>query len=333
MADSETAPLRLDPRIAAMMEIAAELRDLPSPDFKARLRERLVQNRATGGKALMSEQDIIERLRELKTEPRMQVYDLRAALADLPDSTMRFLTTLNQHIVIVSRGSRPSHWERHWGGDEMLYAIDGAADVELLTPRGRAVRTLEAGSLFICPEGIWHRIVTRPSLEALYITPEGTDSSAAKDPRRSAAPESKQRPRRTRTNAQMLVHPLRAMLPELKELAITDETTGEEADAAVRTITDLNQLSLGMMRYSGQTPWERHGADELLLPLEGEVDLTVRTERGREYRTLRAGEVFVCPQGLWHRQFAKRAVAILYGTEVKTSQVSFAEDPLSEARS
>lgn len=46
--------------------------------------------------------------------------------------------------------------------------------------------------------------------------------------------------------------------------------------------------------------------------------------------TARAGSVFVCPQGLWHRQYAPTGATVLYGTPVETSEISFAVDPRQE---
>jgi quercetin dioxygenase-like cupin family protein len=47
--------------------------------------------------------------------------------------------------------------------------------------------------------------------------------------------------------------------------------------------------------------------------------------------TLRAGSVFVVPQGLWHRQVARAAVTLLTATPTPTD-ISTADDPRSEPR-
>jgi len=121
---------------------------------------------------------------------------------------------------------------------------------------------------------------------------------------------------------------LRGLLAALPTLAITAETTAAEADAAVRSIGWMNERLLGVMRFSGQTPWERHpDGDEMLQVLDGEVEITVLTATGSERVTARAGSLFICPQGLWHRQFAAAPVTILYATPVETSEVSFEDDP------
>lgn len=78
---------------------------------------------------------------------------------------------------------------------------------------------------------------------------------------------------------------------------------------------------------------ERHpDGDELLQVLEGEVDVTVLTEEGEPVRaTVAAGSVFVVPRGLWHRQLAQSAAALLFATPAETTQHSWAEDPRREA--
>ena len=106
----------------------------------------------------------------------------------------------------------------------------------------------------------------------------------------------------------------------MPHLNITSDTTGEDADAAVRNVAKIGNLTLGVMSYTGQTPWERHpDGDELLLALDGEVEVTALTDDGPVTRKLRAGEAFVCPQGLWHRQFAEKSVSMLYGRRSGTA--------------
>src|SRR5208337_239605 len=176
-------------------------------------------------------------------------------------------------------GNRRTHWERHFGGDEMIYVMDGETDVVTLTDGGPMKSTIHAGSVFVCTEG-----------------------SDAKDPRPKNERVAR-RPVRRGTAAKLQEHDLRAALREVPHLNITAETTEAKADAAVRHIAKIGNLTIGVMSYTGLTPWERHpDGDELLLALDGELDLTVLTDNGSVTRKLSAGEAFVCPQGLWHRQ-------------------------------
>jgi PhnB protein len=331
------APLPVsDPRLDAILRIAGELRDLPRAEFRDRLKADLVaqsQELETAAaalparsKPLVTNEDIEARLAELEHQPDFIVHDVNAALSDLPSMTMRFLDTMNEHVVVVSRGERRTNWERHLGSDEMIYVTEGEADIMTLTDGGPVQSTLHAGSLFVCPEGLWHRITPLPSVSALYLTPSNTESSTARDPRPKADRVAR-RPVRRSTVAKLQEHDLGAALREVPHLTITDATTGADADAAVNHVAKVGKLSMGVMSYTGQTPWERHGADELLLALDGELEITVLTDQGPVKRMLRAGEAFVCPQGLWHRQYAEKSVSMLYGTAIETSEISMADDP------
>lgn len=326
-----------DPRLAAILRIAGELRDLPRADFRDRLKADLAAQSKelesappVGGKVLITHQDIEERLKELAEQPKFIVHDVRAALSDLPDMSMRFLDSMNDHTLIVSRGNRRTHWERHFGADEMIYVMDGETDIVTLTDGGPVESTIHAGSLFVCPEGLWHRLTPRPFVSAVYLTPSRTEGSDAKDPRPKSERVAR-RPVRRATAAKLQEHDLHAALREVPHLNITADTTGEDADAAVRNVAKIGNLTLGVMSYTGQTPWERHpDGDELLLALDGEVEVTTLTDDGPVTRKVRVGEAFVCPQGLWHRQFAEKSVSMLYGTPIDTSEISMADDPRGE---
>ena len=323
-----------DPRLAAILRIAGELRDLPRAEFRNRLKADLAAQSKelqaaapAGGKPLITHQDIEERLKQLAEQPKFIVHDVRAALSDLPDMSMRFLDSMNNHLLVASRGDKRTHWERHLGSDEMIYVMDGETDIVTLTDGGPVESTIHAGSLFVCPEGMWHRLTPRPFVSAFYLTPSNTEGSDAKDPRPKSERVAK-RPVRRGTAAKLREHDLRAALREVPHLNITADTTGEDADAAVRNVAKIGNLTFGVMSYTGLTPWERHpDGDELLLALDGEVEVTLLTDDGPVTRKLRAGEAFVCPQGLWHRQNAERSVSMLYGTPIDTSEISVADDP------
>jgi mannose-6-phosphate isomerase-like protein (cupin superfamily) len=155
-----------------------------------------------------------------------------------------------------------------------------------------------------------------------FATPgEGTIGSDAKVPPPNPAAAK-------RGKVELVAHDLHRALSGLPELAISAQTTEEEADAATRSLTTLGPCTLGVMRYSGLTPWERHpDGDELLHVLEGAVDVTVLADDGPRQVSLHAGSVFVCPKGLWHRQLPRPSVTMLYGTPTKHGEASCADDP------
>src|SRR2546428_6816349 len=167
MAEPRAPCPRMNPRLAALLRIAADLHDLPSGAFKARLRAELRSEVREGGappsagRPLVTEEDIRARLEELADEPGMVAHDLRAALGDLPEMTMRFLASLNRCTLGVTRFSEPSHWERHPAGDELLHVLEVEPDLVTLTDGGPGRPTVRAGSIFICPRGPWHQLLPR----------------------------------------------------------------------------------------------------------------------------------------------------------------------------
>ncbi len=121
------------------------------------------------------------------------------------------------------------------------------------------------------------------------------------------------------------VHPLSAALAGLAELRISEATTEEDAMASMRPLAEWNGCTVGVVRFSGETPWERHGEDELLHILEGEVAITILRPDARVVGTARAGSVVLVPRGCWHRQYARSTAALLFVTG--TTDVSTAVDP------
>jgi quercetin dioxygenase-like cupin family protein len=326
----------VDPRIAELLRVAADLRDLPSQRFKARLEAELLSearsassSSSSAGQPLVTADDIGVRLAELAERPKLVAHDLRAALDQLPEMSMRFFAPLNQATLGVSRFAKDSHWERHPAGDELLHILEGEAEVVTFTADGLVHSRVNAGSLFICPQGLWHRVRALTPVSMLFATPgEGTEHSRAKSPPTKRGPVHDRAGRRSRHRPSLVSHDLQAALRDLPELTITASTTAEEADAAVRPLANVDPCLFGVMRYSGLTPWERHPAgDELLHVLDGEVEVTVLTDDGRVDVNVPSGSIFVCPRGLWHRQLPRPSVTILFGTPSETTEVSFAADP------
>ncbi len=325
MTNRDSPPPRVSAPIRAMLEIAAELRDHPRDSFKARLRSQLLgeSGLSEGGKALITMKDIEQRLAEMEAEPKMVPHNVAAAMRDLPEMSMRFIAPMGDYILIVSGGSRPSHWERH-AGDELLYMLEGSTDIKIATNDEIKTTRLDTGSVFVCPQGYWHKLIPHGRMNAIYATPKNTEGSNAKNPPRP------DKGLRKLSRKALTPIDLNATIGKLKELKITDATTSEEANNASRNIAEMGERTLGVMRFSGLTPWERHGSDELLYALDGALDVTVLTDSGPVYRRVNAGSFFVCPENLWHRQRAEDSVTILYGTPTKTSEHSFAEDPRNQ---
>src|SRR5262245_31827445 len=179
----------VDSRLAALLRIAGGLRDLPSTAFKARLKAELLAaaEREAGavpvpphyGKVLVTVEDYIARIAEFAEQPPLLPYDLNTAFSGLSDRGVRFLTPLNECAIGVSRYRGEPHWERHLGGDELLHILDGEADVITLTEEGPMRSHLRPGSLFVCPRGLWHRVMPRSNLSMFFATPTATEAMAA----------------------------------------------------------------------------------------------------------------------------------------------------------
>ncbi len=69
---------------------------------------------SAGGKPLFTHQDIEERLKEIDEQSKFIVHDVRAALSDLPEMSMRFLDAMGEHLLVASRGDKRTNWERTW---------------------------------------------------------------------------------------------------------------------------------------------------------------------------------------------------------------------------
>ena len=321
MSNPEAPIPPLDPRVERILAIAADLRGMPSQEFKGRLKADILSRTNRHGQPLFTVDQINERLAAMAVEPPMVPHDTEAALRDLPNESMRFLMFMDGHTIGVTRGSSPSHWERHPAGDEMLSILEGETEIVTLTDEGPVHSTAGAGSVFICPRGLWHRLVPRSPISILFATPgEGTEISAEENPLGKS--------KRGRSRASALVATdIRAAIAAAPELSISASTTEEEAMAAFPKIAQLDNRGVFVGRFSGESPWERHAeGDELLHALEGEVEVTVLTDQGAVYATLRAGSVFVCPKGLWHKQAPRPAVTLLSATPQPTD-ISFASDP------
>jgi mannose-6-phosphate isomerase-like protein (cupin superfamily) len=97
----------------------------------------------------------------------------------------------------------------------------------------------------------------------------------------------------------MKIHDVQAALDEVRRNAGANPRGRANA-----SLGKLNNYSVGLGRYTGRSPWERHlNGDELLYVLDGEVEITMLTDDDliTEQEILRTGCLFVVPQGRWHQ--------------------------------
>ncbi len=120
-------------------------------------------------------------------------------------------------------------------------------------------------------------------------------------------------------------HDLDSARADLGVLRIGDETTEADANAAMRALAEFNGCTVGLVRFSGETPWERHAEDELLHVLAGEVEVTILADGVTVNGMARAGQVVIVPRRCWHRQHARGTTTLMFVTG--TTDISTAEDP------
>lgn len=113
----------------------------------------------------------------------MEAHDLHAALSRLAGTEFARLDTFNHGGLFLGSFSGQSPWERHLHGDELLHVLAGEVDITILTETEPVHLTLRTGSVFIVPQGLWHRQVARTAVTLLTATPTPTDHSDAADPR------------------------------------------------------------------------------------------------------------------------------------------------------
>ena len=88
--------------------------------------------------------------------------------------------------VFRSEEGGPSPWEMHPDCDELLHAIEGEIEVEVLPNDGEdaLMATITAGSYLVIPRGCWHRQYIKAGTIEFYLTPGRTLHSDKDDPRR-----------------------------------------------------------------------------------------------------------------------------------------------------
>jgi mannose-6-phosphate isomerase-like protein (cupin superfamily) len=85
-------------------------------------------------------------------------------------------------------------------------------------------------------------------------------------------------------------------------------------------IADRRDLDHGrLMGSTGQTAdwdhWERHPAgEEILVLLSGELELVLDTDQGEQRASLKSGQTFIVPKGVWHRGIVKRPGQLMFIT-------------------
>jgi hypothetical protein len=113
----------------------------------------------------------------------MEPHDIREALSRLPttaegaEAAFVKLAAFNHGGMFVERFSGPTPWERHSQGDEFVHVLDGEVGLTVFTEHEPVDMALRASSIFVVPQGLWHRQVARTGTATLLsATPTPTTS-------------------------------------------------------------------------------------------------------------------------------------------------------------
>ena len=99
---------------------------------------------------------------------------------------------------------------------------------------------------------------------------------------------------------------------------------------ANESLGSFDDASIGIGRYvPGASPWERHNnGDELLLVMDGSVQIEVLDGDSSSRTTLKEGALFVVPRGHWHQLVAEAPVHIFYLSPSEAGVERTREHPL-----
>lgn len=89
----------------------------------------------------------------------------------------------------------------------------------------------------------------------------------------------------------------------------SDNTQGGSAYA---TLSEFGNGGMYVANYAGFSEWERHPhGDEMVQVLEGETCLVLLIDDQEEPNKIKAGELIIVPQGVWHRFESPKGVKVL----------------------
>lgn len=91
----------------------------------------------------------------------------------------------NGHAIGGRKFRGTSPWERHPGGDELLYVTDGSVEITLLLAEVDLRLVLNPGEMLVIPHGVWHCQKAEQSVCIWGVTATGDDEiSFLADPRK-----------------------------------------------------------------------------------------------------------------------------------------------------
>lgn len=99
-------------------------------------------------------------------------------------------------------------------------------------------------------------------------------------------------------------------------------------DGTFIDVAPFNGASIGACDITGiSTVWEMHpDTDEFFYVIQGELEVTLLLDTGREPFVAGAGSTLVVPRGVWHKPGAPKGAKFIYLTPGQTLH-SEADDP------
>lgn len=86
----------------------------------------------------------------------------------------------------------------------------------------------------------------------------------------------------------------------------------QDGSSAYGTLSEFGNGGIYVANYSGFSEWERHPhGDEMVQVLEGETCLILRIDNEDVPNKIKAGELLIVPQGIWHRFESPKGVKVL----------------------
>jgi quercetin dioxygenase-like cupin family protein len=94
----------------------------------------------------------------------------QSTMADRKGSSAR-LAAYRDGGLFVTKFAGKGHWEAHLPGDELVYVLDGAATLEIVSEDGPQSFALRAGMIAVNPQGAWHRFHSSDGVTLMTATP------------------------------------------------------------------------------------------------------------------------------------------------------------------
>ena len=85
-----------------------------------------------------------------------------------------------------------------------------------------------------------------------------------------------------------------------------------DGNSAYGFLSDFGNGGMFIANYTGFSEWERHpNGDEMVQVIEGETSLVLLIDNEEVPNKIKAGELLIVPQGIWHRFESPKGVKVL----------------------